>query len=235
MRLRALLTLVLVAGFFASSCDDNQKSERQLEREAHASAMTEVKKAMADKNYTNAWEMLSRLRVEADSPEAAEVERLKADVREKYIAFHLNLASNLKESGSLGPALKHAQRVLALDETNPVALKVRDAIYKERSTGEKVEVEKEKPQLEKLLDLGREQSNNKKYSEAVETYQKVIQLDDKHCEGHLELGILYARWGKIKSAGKWYQKFIQICPKHKKAPQIRQVLRDFKGYDQKPK
>ena len=231
MRLRTLLNLVFVAGFFASACDDNQKSEQQIELEVHASAMGEVKKAMAEKNYTNAWELLSKLRVEAGSPEAAEVEKLRSDVREKYIAFHLNLASNLKESGSLSPALNHAQKVLAVDQENPVALKLREAINKERSTGEKVEVEKEKPELEKLLDLGREQSGNKKFTEAVETYQKVIQLDDKHCDGHLELGVLYARMGKIKSAGKWYQKFIQICPNHKQAPQIRQVLRDFKGYD----
>jgi len=231
MRLRALLNLVLVVGFFASSCDDSQKSEQQIEREAHASAMTEVKKAMAEKNYTNAWELLSKLRLEAGSPEAAEIERLKAAVKEKYIAFHLNLASNLKESGSLSPAQKHVFKVLAVDQENPVALKLRDAILKEKSTGEKVEVEKEKPELEKLLDLGREQSEKKKFTEAVETYRKVIQLDDRHCAAHLELGVLYARMGRIKSAGKWYQKFIQICPKHEKAPQIRQVLRDFKGYD----
>ena len=231
MRLRTLLNLVFIAGFFASSCDDNQKSEQQIEREVHASAMGEVKKAMAEKNYTNAWELLSRLRVEAGSPEAAEIEKLRADVKEKYIAFHLNLASNLKESDSLGTAQKHVRKVLAVDQDNALAHKMRDAISEEMSTGEKIEVEKEKPELEALLDLGREQSVNKKFSEAVETYQKVIQLDDKHCDGHLELGVLYARMGKIKSAGKWYQKFIQICPNHKKAPQIRQVLRDFGGYD----
>ena len=234
MRLHFFLNLVFVLVFFASSCDE-QKKEKQIEREAHASAMAEVKKAMVEKNYTNAWELLSKLQVEAGSPEATEVDRLKTNVREKYIAFHLNLASNLKESGSLGPALKHAQKVLAVDKENPVALKLRDALYKEMSTGEKVEVEKEKPEMEKLLDLGREQSQNKKFSEAIETYKRVIQLNDKHCEGHLELGVLYARMGKIKSAGKWYQKFIQICPKHKKAPQVRQVLKDFKGYDREPK
>jgi tetratricopeptide (TPR) repeat protein len=230
MRLRAFLSLVLVSGFLASACDE-KKSEQQIEREAHASAMAEINKAMAEKNYNTAWGLLSRLHVDEGSPEAAEIARLRADVKEKYIAFNLNLAANLKESGSLGPALKHVQKVLAVDGNNAVALKLREAINQERSTGEKVEVEKEKPEVEKLLALGRDQSANKKFSEAVETYQKVIQLDQKHCDGHLELGVLYARMGKIKRASKWYRKFIEICPNHKKVPQIRRVLKDFKGLD----
>jgi tetratricopeptide (TPR) repeat protein len=223
------LSLVCILAFFVSSCEA-QKSEQQIESEAHASAM-EVKKAIREKNYTKAWELFSILRVEAESPEAAEIKRLKADVKEKYIAFHLNLASNLKESGSLEPALKHISKVLAIDRENPVALKLRDAINKEKSTGVKIEVEEEKPKIEKLLDLGRDQSANKKLTEAIETYQKVIRLDDRHCDGHLELGVLYARMGKIKSASKWYRKFVQICPNHQKVPQIRRVLGDFKGHD----
>jgi tetratricopeptide (TPR) repeat protein len=230
MKLYGFLNLVCILAFFVFSCEA-QKSEQQIESEAHASAMAEVKKAMLEKNYTKAWGLLSNLRAEAGSPEATEVKELKADVEEKYIAFHLNLASNLKESGSLEPALKHISKVLAVDQENPVALKLRDAINKEKSTGVKIEVEEEKPKIEKLLDLGRDQSANKKLTEAIETYQKVIRLDDRHCDGHLELGVLYARMGKIKSASKWYRKFVQICPNHQKVPQIRRVLGDFKGHD----
>ena len=227
MRLPALLSLIVVSGFFAYSCEQ-EKSERQIEREAQASVMAEINKAMAEKNYNNAWELLSKLRMDPDSPEAAGIERLKADVKEKYIVFHLNLAANLKESGSLGPALHHVQKVLAVDRENAVALKLREAINEEKSTGEKVEVEEEKSELDKLLALGRDQAANKKFSDAVETYLKVVQLAPKHCDGHLELGVLYARMGKIKSASKWYQKFIETCPRHQKVPQIRRVLKDFK-------
>jgi tetratricopeptide (TPR) repeat protein len=230
MNLRAHVTVILLAGLIGWSCDDKEV-EQQAELQAHASAMAEIKQAMMEKNYTRAWEQLATIRIPLGSPEAAEIERLRASVKEKYIAFHLNLGANLKDSGSLGPALKHIDRVLNVDQENPLALKLRGAIAKEMSTGEKIEVEKEKPELEKLLDLGREQSANKKFTEAVETYQKVIKLDEKHCEGHLELGVLYARMGRIKSAAKWYKKFVQICPDHKKVPQIRQVLKDFKGLD----
>ena len=234
MKFRVLLSLILLAGFFGWACDD-KKDEQQAERQAHASAMAEIKKAMMEKDYTRAWEQLATIRVPLGSPEAAEIEKLRASVKEKYIAFHLNLSTNLRESGSLNPAMKHVNRVLSVDRENPLALKLREAIAKEMSTGEKIEVEKEKPELEKLLDLGREQSANKKFADAVETYQKVVKLDAKHCEGHLELGVLYARMGRIKAAAKWYQKFVQICPDHKKVPQIRQVLRDFAGYDKESK
>jgi tetratricopeptide (TPR) repeat protein len=151
-------------------------------------------------------------------------------VKEKYIAFHLNLGANLRESGSLAPALTHIDQVLNVDQKNALALKLRDAIAKEMSTGEKIAVEKEKPELAKLLELGREQAAKKKFTQAAETYQKVIKLDQKHCDAHLELGVLYARMGRIKNAAKWYKKFVEICPDHKKVPQIRQVLRDFQNY-----
>jgi tetratricopeptide (TPR) repeat protein len=230
MKLGTFPVLVVILGLCAFSCDD-KKDERQIEREAQASAMAEVEKAMAEKNYDNAWQLLSRLRLEAGDPEAAEVDRLKADVRERYIAFHLNLAASLKESGSFKPAEEHVSRVLEVDKENQVALKLRDAIYKEISTGEKVEIEKEKPEIEKLLDMGRDLSEHKKLTEAITTYQNLLRLDAKHCEGDLELGVLYARMGKIKNAAKWYREFVRICPNHKKAPQIRQVLKDFEGQD----
>lgn len=229
MNLRVCAVLVLLAGLFGWSCDEKQ-TEQQAEIQAHASAMAEIKQAMVEKNYTRAWEQLATVRAPLGSAEAAELEKLRADVREKYIAFHLNLGRNLKESGSLGPALTHLDKVLIVDRENQLARKLRDAVAAEMSTGEKVEVEKEKPELEKLLDLGREQAAEKKFTQAVETYQKVLKLDEKHCEGHLELGVLYARMGRIKSAAKWYQKFVQVCPDHKKVPHIRQVLKDFQKY-----
>ncbi len=232
MKLTAFLVMFSILGLFSGSCEE-EVDLRKLEREAHASAMAEVKTAMAEKNYDRAWELLSRLMVATDSPEAEEIARLKADVKEKYIAFNLNLARSLKESDSLDPALKHVNRVLAVDRDNQLAQKLRDAIHKQRATGERIEVGKVKPELERLLDLGREQSAKKRFSQAIETYQKVIQLDEKNCAGHLELGVLYARMGKIKSAAKWYKKFIQICPDHRKAPQIRKVLTDFGEYGKK--
>jgi len=229
MTLRIFPIVILLAGFSGWSCDDKQ-SEQQAELQAHASAMAEVKQAMVEKNYTRAWKLLATIRAPLGSPEAAEIEKLRASVKEKYIAFNLNLSANLKDSGSLRPAMKHVNRVLAVDRENELALKLRKAILKEMSTGEKVKLPKEKPELEKLLDLGREQAADKKFTEAIETYRRVIELDGKHCEGHLELGVLYARMGKIKGAAKWYQKFVEICPDHRKVPHIRQVLRDFQKY-----
>jgi tetratricopeptide (TPR) repeat protein len=232
MKIRLFLTMFFMPGLFLGSCEE-EVDQRRLEQEAYASAMAEVKTAMAEKNYDRAWELLSGLRTEAGDPEAEELARLKADVKKKYIAFNLNLAMSLKESDSLNPALKHVNRVLAVDRENQLAQKLRDAIHKQRATGERVEVGKAKPELEKLLDLGREQSAKKQFSHAIETYRKVIRLDEKNCAGHLELGVLYARMGKIKSAAKWYKKFIQICPGHHKAQQIRKVLGDFEKYDKK--
>ena len=229
MTARIYAVLILMAGLAGWSCND-KKSEQQAEIQAHASAMAEIKKAMVEKDYNRAWGQLQTIRVPLGSPEAAEIEKLRSSVKEKYIAFNLNLSSNLKESGSLGPALKHADKVLSVDRENELALKLREAIAKEMSTGEKIEVPEEKPELDKLLDLGREQAAKKKYTEAIGTYKKVVQLDPKHCEGHLELGILNARSARIKGAAKWYKKFVQICPDHKKVPQVRKVLRDFQNY-----
>lgn len=234
MNLRVCAVLVLLSGLTGGACDD-QQADQQAELQAHASAMAEIKRAMVEKNYDQAWEQLQTIRVPLGSPEAAEIEKLRASVKEKYIAFHLNLGANLKESGSPGPALTHLNKVLRVDRENELALKLRNAASTEISTGEKVEVKREKSELDKLLDLGREQAAKKKFSEAIKTYQKVIELDEKHCEGHLELGVINARMGRIKGAAKWYQKFVQLCPDHKKVPQIRQVLNDFKGYDQGPK
>jgi tetratricopeptide (TPR) repeat protein len=229
MTLRIFPIVVLLSGFSGWSCDDKQ-SEQQAELQAHASAMAEVRQAVLEKNYTRAWKLLATIRAPLGSPEAAEIEKLRASVKEKYIAFNLNLGRSLKDSGSLNTAMKHINKVLAVDRENELALKLRDAIVKEMSTGEKVAVAKEKSELEKLLELGREQATNKKFTEALETYRKVVKLDDKHCDAHLELGVLYARMGRIKSAGKWYQKFVEVCPDHQKVPHIRQVLRDFQKY-----
>jgi tetratricopeptide (TPR) repeat protein len=229
MKFRVHAALILLVGLIGWSCDD-KPTEQQTELQAHASAMAEVKQAMLEKNYTRAWKLLATIRAPLGSPEAAEIEKLRASVKEKYIAFHLNLGRSLKDSGSLNPALKHVNKVLRVDRENALALKLREAIVKEKSTGERIKVAKEKPELEKLLDLGREQAANKKFTDAIETYRKVVNLDEKHCDGHLELGVLYARMGKIKSAEKWYQKFVEVCPDHKKVPHIRQVLRDFQKY-----
>jgi len=229
MNLRVCAALIVLTGMIGWSCNDKQADE-QAEREAYASAMAEIKRAMVEKNYDQAWKQLATIRAPLGTSEAVALEDLRSNVKEKYIAFHLNLGINLRESGSLGPAMKHVGRVLRVDHQNALALKLRDAIAKEMSTGEKVAVEKEKPELSKLLDLGREQAAKKKFAQAVETYQKVIELDKKHCDAHLELGVLYARMGHIKDAAKWYQKFVEICPDHKKVPQIRQVLRDFQNY-----
>jgi len=228
MNIRVCAALILLTGLIGWSCED-QQADQQAERQAFKSAMAEVKRAMLEKNYDQAWHQLATLRPPLGSPEAVEIEELRSSVKEKYIAFHLNLGANLKESGSLGPALKHVDRVLRVDQKNALALKLRAAITKEMSTGEKIAVEKEKPELEKLLDLGREQAAKKDLATAVETYKKVIELDEKHCEGHLELGVIYARQGRIKSASKLYKKFVELCPDHRKVPQIRQVLRDFQN------
>lgn len=229
MNLRVCAVLFLLTGLIGWSCNDKQADD-QAERQAFASAMGEIKRSMVEKNYDRAWEQLATIRAPLGSPDAVALEELRSSVKEKYIAFHLNLGANLKESGSLGPALTHIDQVLNVDQKNALALKLRDAIAKEMSTGEKIAVEKQKPELTKLLDLGREQAAKKQFTQAIETYQKVIKLDGKHCEAHLELGVLHARMGRIKGAAKWYKKFVEMCPDHQKVPQIRQVLKDFQNY-----
>lgn len=229
MNLRVCAVLVLLTSAIGWSCDDKPADE-QAERQAFASAMAEIKQAMVEKNYDRAWSQLATIRAPLGSPDAATLEQLRSSVKEKYIAFHLNLGANLKEGGSLGPAMKHVDRVLRVDHKNALALKLRNAIAKEMYTGEKIEVGQEKSELAKLLALGQEQASKKQLAQAIETYQKVIKLDGKHCDAHLELGVLHARMGRIKSAAKWYQKFVEFCPDHQKVPQIRQVLRDFQNY-----
>jgi len=58
--------------------------------------------------------------------------------------------------------------------------------------------------------------NQKEFSKAIQTYQKVIKLDPTYVEAYNNLGIIYQTLGDAKSAFGAYQKAIEINPRYEK-------------------
>ena len=57
MNLRVYAALIVLTGLIGWSCNDKQADE-QAEHQAFTSAMTEIKRAMVEKNYDQAWKQL---------------------------------------------------------------------------------------------------------------------------------------------------------------------------------
>ncbi len=60
-------------------------------------------------------------------------------------------------------------------------------------------------------------SGTREVTQALQSYQKVIELDPAHVEAYNNLGILYQELGDLRRAQETYQKALEINPRYEKA------------------
>ena len=75
--------------------------------------------------------------------------------------------------------------------------------------------------------------NRSEIVNAIQAYQKVIELDPNYIEAYNNLGIIYQEIGKPEEALKTYQKAVQINPRYEKAYNNMGIIFQLKGEDEK--
>ena len=96
----------------------------------------------------------------------------------------------------------------------------------------KEEVEKERPVASEVLthfNLGVQFYNQREFLKAIQSYQKVIELDPTYIEAYNNLGIIYQEIGNFDRAFGAYQKSIEINPQYEKGHNNLGILFYLKG------
>ena len=111
----------------------------------------------------------------------------------------------------------------------PASLKEKAPV---KSIEVKPEVEKERPFVSEVLthfNLGVQFYNQREFSKAIQSYQKVIELDPTYIEAYNNLGIIYQEIGNFDRAFGAYQKSIEINPQYEKGHNNLGILFYLKG------
>jgi Tfp pilus assembly protein PilF len=96
----------------------------------------------------------------------------------------------------------------------------------------KQEGEKERPFASEILthfNLGVQFYNQREFLKAIQSYQKVIELDPTYIEAYNNLGIIYQEIGNFDRAFGAYQKSIEINPQYEKGYNNLGILFYLKG------
>ena len=226
-----------------------QLAERERE---YSDRIAKAKEAIASKNYHQAFQFLRQ--IPADSAVSKSASELLPEVRKKFLAYHLQVAARLDSSGQLDEALQHVEIVLGVDPQNPYANNLKSSLTAkqkpqetddapaaadgpEKSTaslsptpavpaGPKKKREPPKDYSE-TIKKGVRLVNNKEFDEAILVFNSVVKADPRNCDGLLGIGVIYASTGKQDKAAVYYQRFISACPKHVRAPDARQTLKQY--------
>jgi Tfp pilus assembly protein PilF len=110
------------------------------------------------------------------------------------------------------------------------------APLKEKAPAKSIEVkqegEKEPPFASEILthfNLGVQFYNQREFLKAIQSYQKVIELDPTYIEAYNNLGIIYQEIGDFDRAFRAYQKSIEINPQYEKGYNNLGILFYLKG------
>jgi len=110
------------------------------------------------------------------------------------------------------------------------------ASLKEKAPVKSIEVkeegEKERPFVSEILthfNLGVQFYNQREFLKAIQSYQKVIELDPTYIEAYNNLGIIYQEIGNFDRAFGAYQKSIEINPQYEKGHNNLGILFYLKG------
>ena len=73
------------------------------------------------------------------------------------------------------------------------------------------------PDIDKLLQEAVKLSENGDTNAAIEKYQSVLKLDNKHLEAQFQIGEMYHKLGNLPAALSAYYRTVDIDPNHQKA------------------
>jgi len=138
-----------------------------------------------------------------------------------------------KESPEPKPSIKEKREEPPIKQ---IATPPPPASFKEKAPVKSIEVkeegEKERPFVSEILthfNLGVQFYNQREFLKAIQSYQKVIELDPTYIEAYNNLGIIYQEIGNFDRAFGAYQKSIEINPQYEKGYNNLGILFYLKG------
>ncbi|MGQ9507984.1 MAG: tetratricopeptide repeat protein [Thermodesulfobacteriota bacterium] len=129
-------------------------------------------------------------------------------------------------SDLFGKRKESSSASLSKDTEPPVSLEIK----KEKGSREVTDSE-----IVSLFNSGVVFHHQREFSRAIETYQKVIDLNPAYIEAYNNLGIIHQEMGNFDGALKFYQKAIEIEPRYEKGWNNLGILWILKGDLQKAK
>jgi Flp pilus assembly protein TadD len=114
----------------------------------------------------------------------------------------------------------------------PASLKEKAPV---KSIEVKPESEKDRPLSSEVLthfNLGVQLYNQREFLKAIQSYQKVIELDSTYVEAYNNLGIIYQEMGDVDRAFGAYQKSIEINPRYEKGYNNLGIILYLKGHNE---
>lgn len=208
----------------------------QQESEQHAQAASSLQKALETRPYGPAWIRLGESLSAAQQLGAAEDalrEASSMDGNGAYVSYALGKV--LLEVGETAEALDSLERAVALAPDSGAARRVLGAAY--RAAGEEDRAQSvlgqagsaadTKPDLEDalyenvlrlaadalhFLNLGRSLDSAGRTAEAIESYQRALELDPRMAQAHANLVGSFGRTGEIDQAGEHYAAALALNP-----------------------
>lgn len=89
-------------------------------------------------------------------------------------------------------------------------------------------LEKEPENTAVLMALGQLSIRSGQYDKAIERYQQVIKLEQKHLQAHLGLAQVFQQTDRISEAREMYQKCIQLSDDERFKSGIQDILNQIK-------
>ncbi len=134
-----------------------------------------------------------------------------------------------QKAKQLSPPMKSGVEKKLPPTSSPPSLKEKGSV---KSIEVKPEGEKDRPFPSEVLthfNLGVQLYNQREFLKAIQSYQKVIELDSTYVEAYNNLGIIYQEMGDFDRAFGAYQKSIEINPKYDKGYNNLGILFYLKG------
>jgi Tfp pilus assembly protein PilF len=143
--------------------------------------------------------------------------------KQKNLEFLKDMVSLPKDVMNLPKDTPISPKITAPPPTLSSPLKAEGLNGKEIAPAERIEVkqevDKDHPLAYEILthfNLGVQFYEQRNYSKAIQSYQKVIQLDPSYVEAYNNLGITYQELGDLDKAFEAYQKSVEINPHYEK-------------------
>ena len=129
---------------------------------------------------------------------------------------HNNLAVALYQQGETNQAIRHWQEAIRINPGDAVAESNLKDILDQEASGEKgvknFQILRMSDNAESFNDLGITLMRQGKENEAIEQFNKALQLKPDYYGAHFNLGVLLGRKGRLDEAAEHYSEAVRITP-----------------------
>jgi len=219
--------------------------EKVKASEKDSQLLNQARQAMDEQHWDDAWKLFAQ--ISPESPFASEVTSLRTEVKRKVITYHLNKARlAMKSKDLLAVAERHLRQVTDVDPGNPVAARLGRQVKRLRSASSArvasapvrpVSQRREKPRRSgdawKRTGISKRDVTtaikNRKPRQAIRLLERVLEANPRDCYALAQMGAAYI-WANNRNKGyEFYKRFLRFCPRHKAAPQVRGIVKEFEN------